>query len=146
MANGPIPGEGTREVAPPRALRILVADDERDFVLTLSKLLSREGYDTRGVFSPLQVQEAMLNFAPDVVLLDISMPGRSGFDIAHELRNLYGSARPVLIAVTGRTEERDRRIARMAGFDHYVIKSHDPMPLLALLESISFGRPATPET
>src|SRR5688572_13348348 len=120
MTNAPIPGEGVGEVSAPRPLRILVADDERDFVLTLTKLLVHEGYDARGVFSALQVQEAMLNFAPDVVMLDLSMPGRSGFDLAHELRNLYGSSRPVLIAVTGRSTERDRRIARMAGIDHYV--------------------------
>jgi two-component system CheB/CheR fusion protein len=142
MANTPIPGERAQEGAAPRSLRVLVADDDRDFTLSLTKLLSVAGYDARGVNSPLQVQEAMLDFAPDVVLLDISMPGRSGFDVAHELRNLYGRARPVLIAVTGRTMERDRRVARMAGIDHYVTKPYDPDALLDLLQSIASGRSA----
>ena len=132
----PIPGDGASEASAPRAPRVLVADDEPDFVLTLTRLLTLAGYESRGVFSPLQVQEAILDFAPDVVLLDIGMPGMSGYDVAHKLRRTYGSSRPVLIAVTGRTGESDRRIARMAGFDHHVAKPYQATTLLDLLESI----------
>jgi CheY-like chemotaxis protein len=72
-----------------------------------------------------------------VVLLDIGMPKMSGYDVARTLRERYGSARPALIAVTGRAGETDRQQARAAGFEHHVAKPYQPGELLRLIGQLS---------
>lgn len=121
--------------------RILVADDDKDAVLSLTALLREQGYAVRGVHRGSEVLSEVFNFAPDVVLLDIGMPQMSGYDVARTLRERYGSARPVLIAVTGRTGEADRQQARAAGFEHHVAKPYEPVALLALIGALA-GAPA----
>ncbi len=86
----------------PRALRILVADDERDTVATLKVLLNDEGHDVVGLTRGSEVMAAVAEFAPDAVLLDIAMPDRNGYEIAKEIRRRYGELRPLLIAISGR--------------------------------------------
>jgi CheY-like chemotaxis protein len=122
--------------------RILVADDDQDAVLSLTTLLREEGYQVRGVHRGAEVLQAVFNFAPDVVLLDIGMPQMSGYDVARTLRERYGSARPVLIAVTGRAGALDRAQSQAAGFEHHVVKPYDPRALLALLASVAPGPPS----
>ena len=119
--------------------RILVADDDADAVLVLSALLRDEGYCVRGVHHGAEVLDAVFNFAPDVVLLDIGMPKMSGYDVARTLRERYGSARPVLIAITGRAGQADRQQARAAGFEHHVAKPYEPKALLNLIGRLSGG-------
>jgi CheY-like chemotaxis protein len=119
--------------------RILVADDDADAVLVLSALLRDEGYEVRGVHHGAEVLDAVFNFAPDVVLLDIGMPKMSGYDVARTLRERYGSARPVLIAITGRAGAADRQQARAAGFEHHVAKPYEPSALLNLIGRLSGG-------
>ena len=119
--------------------RILVADDDADTVLSLTALLRDEGYEVRGVHRGAEVLQAIFHFAPDVVLLDIGMPQMSGYDVARTLRERYGSARPALIAVTGRTAEADRQQARAAGFEHHVAKPYEPKALLNLIGRLSGG-------
>jgi CheY-like chemotaxis protein len=120
-----------------REPRILVADDDTDAVLSLTALLREEGYQVRGVHRGAEVLDAVFNFAPDVVLLDIGMPKMSGYDVARTLRERYGSARPALIAVTGRAGETDRQQARAAGFEHHVAKPYQPGELLRLIGQLS---------
>jgi CheY-like chemotaxis protein len=117
--------------------RVLVADDDQDTVLSLTTLLRDEGYEVRGVHRGAEVLQAVFNFAPDVVLLDIGMPQMSGYDVARTLRERYGSARPALIAVTGRAGETDRQQARAAGFEHHVAKPYEPRELLRLIGQLS---------
>ncbi len=117
--------------------RILVADDDTDAVLSLTALLREEGYAVRGVHRGAEVLDAVFNFAPDVVLLDIGMPQMSGYDVARTLRERYGSARPALIAVTGRAHETDRQQARAAGFEHHIAKPYEPVALLRLIGQLS---------
>ena len=119
--------------------RILVADDDADAVLILSALLRDEGYQVRGVHHGAEVLDAVFNFAPDVVLLDIGMPKMSGYDVARTLRERYGSARPVLVAITGRAGDADRQQARAAGFEHHVAKPYEPKALLNLIGRLSGG-------
>jgi CheY-like chemotaxis protein len=117
--------------------RILVADDDTDTVISLTALLRDEGYAVRGVHRGSEVLQAIFQFAPDVVLLDIGMPQMSGYDVARTLRDRYGSARPALIAITGRTAEADKQQARAAGFEHHVAKPYEPRALLRLIGELS---------
>ena len=125
--------------------RILVADDDKDAVLILTALLRDEGYQVRGVHRGAEVLDAVFNFAPDVVLLDISMPQMSGYEVARRLRERYGSARPALIAVTGFTGNMDRAQARAAGFEHHIGKPYEPRELLQLIGTVSRSAPAPGE-
>ena len=115
------------------ALRIVVADDDPDTVLSLRLLLEEDGHTVRGVESGNEALNAVRDFGADVVLLDIGMPGMTGFTVAHTLRERYGSAKPMLIAITGRSAGSDRALARSMGFDHYLAKPYDPNEVLALL-------------
>ena len=121
--------------------RILVADDDKDAVLILTTLLREEGYQVRGVHRGAEVLDAVFNFAPDVVLLDIGMPQMSGYEVARKLRERYGSARPALIAVTGRTRTIDRVQAHAAGFEHHVAKPYEPRELLQLIGELAGAAP-----
>lgn len=120
----------------PQKLRVLVADDDRDAVGSLLELLRDEGHEVRGVYTGLDVLDSVRDFAPDAVLLDIGMPHINGYEVARELRLRYASARPLLIAVTGRDQPDDRTLAQLAGFDHHVAKPYDPNELLALLQPL----------
>ena len=121
--------------------RILVADDDVDTVTTLTALLEEEGYEVRGVNRGGDVLQAIFHFAPDVVLLDIGMPQMTGYEVARVLRERYGSARPALIAVTGRSAEADRQQTRAAGFEHHVAKPFEPRALLRLIGELAGGAP-----
>jgi DNA-binding response OmpR family regulator len=119
----------------PRPLRVIVADDERDTVTTLTLLLNEDGHDAIGVHHGAQVLDAVDEFDPDVVLLDIAMPDMSGYEVAKEIRRKYGEVRPLLIAISGRYKKAsDRMLAEIVGFDHHVAKPYDPQALLALLK------------
>src|SRR5881394_1965981 len=84
----------------PRALRVLVADDERDTVITLTALLREEGYEVRQAFNGRDAVAAILEFDPDVAILDIAMPGMTGWDVARTVRRNNGD-KPLLIAMSG---------------------------------------------
>ena len=113
--------------------RVLVADDDEDTLLTLTTLLRDEGYEARGVQCGADVLQAVFNFAPDVVLLDIGMPQMSGYEVARTLRARSGRPRPALLALTGRSGSADRPPPPAAGFEYHVAKPYDPRELLSLI-------------
>ena len=117
-----------------RALRVLVADDEHDTVLTLMELLREDGHEAQGVYSGTDVMAALREFDPDVVLLDIAMPGMSGWDVARKIRQVCGQERPLLIAISGvYKQSADQILGKLAGFNYYLAKPYDPSVLLTLL-------------
>jgi DNA-binding response OmpR family regulator len=119
---------------PVRILRVLVADDEPDTVLTLMELLREEGHEAHGVHDGVSVMPAVREFDPDVVLLDISLPGMSGWDVARTIRQVCGQERPLLIAISGvYKESADQILGKLAGFNYYLAKPYDPSVLLTLL-------------
>lgn len=120
-----------------RLLRILVADDERDQAMTLALLLADEGHEVREVYRGSEVLRAVRDFDPDVALIDIGMPGMTGYDAAREIRQVLSGTRPLLIAVTGWKQSSDRILAKLAGFDHHLAKPFDPQTLLALIKPLS---------
>jgi len=126
-------------VRPRRRLRILIADDERDQVMTLAAILNDDGHDVREVYRGTEVLRLIADFDPDVALVDIGMPGMTGYDVAREVREHYGTARPLLVAVTGWKKSSDRILAQLAGFDHHLAKPFESAQLLELLEPLARG-------
>ena len=118
----------------PRTLRVLVVDDERDSVDMLTLLLNDEGHEVRGLTRGKEVLDAVADFKPDAVLLDIAMPDASGYEVAKEIRRRYGEVKPMLIAISGRYKQAsDKMLGQIVGFDHYLTKPYDPGMLLSLL-------------
>jgi DNA-binding response OmpR family regulator len=143
---GRVKDNGSLQAAPAEAaprgrrkLRILVADDERDQVATLAAILQDEGHDVREVYRGTEVLRMVRDFDPDVALIDIGMPGMSGYDVARELRQEFGKQRPLLIAVTGWKQSSDRILARLAGFDFHLAKPFESKELLALIAPLAEG-------
>lgn len=127
--------------SPKAPLRILVADDHPDTLLTLATLLGDEGHEVRTLQDGSSVKELVHGFDPDVVILDIEMPGRDGFLLARELRERRIDERPLLIAISGVwIRPSDRFLAIMVGFDHFFQKPADPASLLRVLEEFRQGR------
>jgi DNA-binding response OmpR family regulator len=132
----PSAGAGESPAPIPRSLRVLVVDDDRDSLTTLQVLMRDEGYDTRSATTAEQTWNAIRTFDPDVVLLDIGLPDRNGYDVAREIRSRFGT-RPTLIAVTGWNKASDKMLAELAGFDHHLGKPYEPQRLLDLLKPLS---------
>ena len=118
-----------------RSIKVLIADDDRDTVLSLRLLLATEGYEVFGVYDSKSVFDAVRDFEPDAILLDIGMPQMTGYDIARELRRTRGNDL-LLIAVTAWSKFSDRMAAHIAGFDHHVAKPYQPEEILRLLTSL----------
>jgi DNA-binding response OmpR family regulator len=123
-----------------RPLRVAVIDDNRDIVDTMTELLKAEGHDTRACYTGTDAFACVKAYDPDAVLLDIGLPGVSGWEVARQIR-VAGTGepphRPLIIGITGEyTKSADRILSRMNGFDYYLIKPADPKVLLALLEKI----------
>ena len=125
-----------------RSLRVIVADDDRDGVAMLSWLLRQEGFNVREIYRGDEVVGHVRDFSPDAVLLDIGMPGMTGYDVARKLRSEFGASSPLLIAVTGWDKSADEALGKIAGFAHYVTKPYDPNYVISLLKQLNQGRAA----
>ena len=123
------------EPAPTRPLRIVIADDDRDAVLMLMTLLRDEGHEVHAAYTGDGVMPLMRKADPDVVILDIAMPGQSGFTVAREISALPGT-KPMVIALTGKyVSPSDRMLSEIVGFDHHLLKPYNPQDLMGLLEA-----------
>jgi signal transduction histidine kinase len=112
--------------------RILVVDDNVDAADALAELLRDYGHDVRAVHDgPSAIEQAALH-CPDIVLLDIGMPGSDGYEVARRMRTELG-LKATLVALTGYGEARHRRLSRDAGFDQHVTKPLDIRKLEKLL-------------
>lgn len=138
MEAGPHPSSGQERRRTDRALRVLVVDDDRDTVTTLTTLLELEGHIVQGILSGTEVLPAVRFFRPDAIVLDLSVPGISGYAVAQAIRFSFTDVRrPLLIAMSGMWQESaDRMVAQQVGFDHYLVKPVEPAELLKLIEGL----------
>ncbi len=137
MRSGPNP-----EVSSPnatRALRVLVVDDNVDTVLGFSMLLKAHGHDVRTAYSGLDVLQIAREFHPQVIMLDIGLPGLNGYEVAKQIRAEPDGKEILLIALTGYGQESDRRSSRNAGFDHHLVKPARFDELLQILATVKVG-------
>lgn len=109
-------------------------DDNKDLVDTTIALLRLEGYETKACYNGSEVFDCVRQFDPDVVILDIGLPGMSGWDVARQIRAQIPGKRPLLIGMTGEfIKGADRVGAKLAGLDYYLVKPADPKTLVALV-------------
>jgi CheY-like chemotaxis protein len=125
---------------PTHRLRVLVADDDRDAVVTLSTVLEAEGHEVIEVYRADAVLELARRYKPDVALLDIGMPGMTGFEVARKLRDQLGAQCPILVAVTAWNQESAKTLGKLVGFKHYVVKPYSMSDLLDALMRLTAPR------
>jgi PAS domain S-box-containing protein len=116
--------------------RILVVDDNIDSAESMAMLLQFEGHEVKTAFDGLEALQATREFRPNVVLLDIGLPGMDGYEVARELRRDGEQQRLVLIALTGYGQAEDRQRSQDAGFDHHFTKPVDHDSLNSLIKSL----------
>jgi CheY-like chemotaxis protein len=116
--------------------RILVVDDNVDSAKTLGMLLKYLGADVHVVHSGVAAIDAVEKYRPDIVLLDIGMPGMDGYEVARRIRERHEFKEVTLIALTGWGQEDDRRRTREAGFDHHLVKPADIAALQTLIVNL----------
>jgi PAS domain S-box-containing protein len=128
---------------PTELLRILVVEDDADVAEMLQVLLELWGHEVRVVCDGPTALVADRTFQPEVILLDIGLPGMDGYEVARQLRQQHGPARPLLVAVTGYGSREDKRQAHRVGFDLHLTKPIDPEQLEALLARRQASRAAS---
>ena len=118
-------------------LRVVIADDEQDTVSTLCTILRDEGYFAVGVLRGADVLSMVHSHTPHAVVLDIDMPGMSGYAVAQAIRLEYRERAPLLVAVSGKwVQQSDKLLATTVGFDHFLAKPCEPQQLLKLLNPL----------
>ena len=117
--------------------RVLVVDDNKDEAESLAMFVQLAGHEVQMAHDGPTALEVVRKFKPEVVLLDIGMPGMDGYEVASNLRRQPELAKLCLVAVTGYGQDDDRRRAFAAGFTHHVTKPIEPDRLLDLIANLS---------
>jgi PAS domain S-box-containing protein len=120
-----------------RAADVLIVEDNPDTAESLAMLLHLRGHRTRAVPDGHAALDAVRAARPDVMLVDIGLPGIDGYTVANRVRSDPALARVLLVALTGYGRDEDKRLARAAGFHHHLVKPVDPDELFRLLAQAS---------
>jgi CheY-like chemotaxis protein len=113
--------------------RILVVDDNQDSADSLAMLLQLSGHEVHTAHDGLEAVEAATQLQPDMILLDIGLPGLDGYEAARRIRGQQRDKDLKLVALTGWGQEEDRRRSEEAGFDAHMVKPVDLATLSNLL-------------
>lgn len=140
QALGQVAGEGSgrqvHEQPSPSGYRLLVVDDNQDAANSLAMLLRLDGHEVRVAYSGVAALEMTKVYSPDMVFLDIGMPGMDGYEVARRLRQQPGLERVILAALTGWGQLEDRRRTAEAGFNHHLVKPPEPKVLESVLAEL----------
>jgi DNA-binding response OmpR family regulator len=116
--------------------RVLVVDDDRDIRDLVTFKLEQAGYEVRQAEDGLQGLEAVRSWAPDLVVLDVMMPGLSGVDVTRELRADPATASTPVILLTAKAQEADVETGFVSGADDYVVKPFSPRELVSRVQAV----------
>ena len=141
MPDAAVTGTGVAPV-PAMGRRILIVDDNEDGAESLAMLLQIAGHETHMAHDGLAAIEAAERLRPELVLLDIGLPGMNGYEVCRRIREAPWGKDVVLVALTGWGQEEDRHRSREAGFDAHMVKPVDFDALLNLVAS----PPSAPES
>jgi PAS domain S-box-containing protein len=123
--------------------KVLVVDDNVDAAVSITALLKGWGHEVQTAFNGLASLEKVRRFRPDIILLDIGLPGMSGYDVAKTLRADPSFQGVIIAALTGYGQDADRQRSWEAGFDYHLTKPPDPSILESLLASPRSRLPRT---
>ena len=128
------PGKGSPPA--PRRRRILVVDDNVDSGVMLAAALEMSGHEVRVLHDPFAVAEAARAFSAEIVILDLGMPDRDGYQVASDIQAHFGAQAPALVALTGYGQASDRAKTTAAGFAAHLLKPVNLGQLLARIASM----------
>ena len=129
---------GGSDAAPKAPLRVLIVDDNQDAAVTLEMLIETLGHEVRLARDGPEALELGTCWRPDIVFLDLGLPGMDGYRVAQALREADPDDAPVLVAVTGYGGERDRDRTQVAGFSDHLVK---PACFESIQRSLEGARP-----
>jgi len=132
-----VPSAGVVEVpGRRRAQRILIVDDNPDNIILTRELLLSRGYEVQSVVSAEEAQQAIQKQQPDVILLDVILPGKSGYELCHELKEDPFTKLIPIVMITGLTDREDKIRGIEAGADDFLNKPIFPEELFARVNSL----------
>jgi DNA-binding response OmpR family regulator len=119
--------------------RVLLIEDEPNIIEAISFILSRDGWTVHTHADGVTAADRVRALPPDLVILDVMLPGRSGFDILHDLRSHEASARLPVMMLTARVQPKDRALAMSLGATHYMTKPFSNAEILASVRALVGG-------
>ena len=129
--------EAATATATPRVGRILIVEDESNILEALSYILSRAGWDVRGHGKGESALAEVARLSPDILVLDVMLPGRSGFDILRELRADTATAQLPVLMLTAKGQAKDRELAMALGANAFLTKPFSNTELLEVVAQMS---------
>ena len=120
--------------------RILLVDDEPNILLALEFLFEQEGYTIQKAFDGLQALEQLVLFKPNIIVLDVMMPGLDGFEVARRIRTMEGYDDVRIIFLTAKGTSQDKRQGYSSGGEIYITKPFDNDELVRTVnEVVEYG-------
>lgn len=118
------------EIAPSGALRVVAIDDEADILRLIRIKLSKEGFEVSTASDGEEGVRKVLAEKPDVMVVDVMMPGKDGYQVVSEVKKKLGDEAPVAIMLTSKAEESDMKKGLSVGADDYITKPFSPSELI----------------
>jgi twitching motility two-component system response regulator PilH len=110
--------------------KILIVDDSMGMVRMIQSVLEKEGYHAIGISDPSMIEQTIDSEAPSLILLDVVMPERNGFQVCRALKNSQAYKSIPIIVVSGKSTPSDRYWAEQQGANGYIVKPFAPVDLL----------------
>lgn len=126
--------------------RVYIIDDDAQLLRMVGLMLERGGHAVTLINDPMQGIEQILSHPPDVLVVDVMMPGKSGHDLTREVRGTKGIEHLPILIMTARSQDVDRRAALDSGADAYLSKPVTSQELLDRVDKLLAKRPAVPKT
>ncbi|NCQ25222.1 MAG: two-component system response regulator [Rhodobacteraceae bacterium CG17_big_fil_post_rev_8_21_14_2_50_63_15] len=115
---------------------VLLIEDEPNIIEAVSFILSRDGWEVKTHSNGHDAMQAVRARVPDLIILDVMLPGKSGFDILAEIRNDAQFAETPVLMLTARGQTKDREMAERAGASHYMTKPFANAEVLAAVRAL----------
>lgn len=122
-------------------LRLLIVEDDKDLRDEITSCLTRDGYDVTSCGTAHEAMDMAKQIGPDLVLLDIGLPDRSGFDVCRAIRRERSSDTTPIVMLSGHSSEAEIVLGLETGADDYIVKPCTPSILLARLRAVLRRRP-----
>lgn len=122
------------------AAKVLIVDDEPNIVLVIEFLLQREGYQTQKAFHGADALAKAADFQPDIVVLDVMMPGIDGFEVARRIRQQPAMENTKIVFLTAKGTQSDKETGYASGAEVYMVKPFDNDELVTVIsEMLTYG-------
>lgn len=127
-------------ISPDSAAKVLIVDDEPNIIVAIEFLLQHEGYQVRKAYDGPQALDIAAQFLPDIIILDVMMPGMSGFEVAQQIRRQPSLEYTKIIFLTAKGTQRDKETGYAKGAEAYMLKPFDNDELVMTVnEMLAYG-------